>query len=199
MKPAKVVAAVLIPLVLAGCATTRPGPVDVTRFHRANEVALAPGSYSIEAPNQYAAGSLEASAWSQAVAAELDKLGFTRAASGATYNVTIDHARTMIDPALGGRRSPVSVGVGGSTGSYGSGLGLGIGFDLSGPPKPRIGYDLSVRISRAADKEVLWEGRASTETKQGSQADQPYLIATKMAQSLFNGFPGESGKAIRVP
>lgn len=199
MTSAKLVTAALIPLALAGCATTRPGPVDVTRFHRANEAALTPGTYSIQAPNQYAAGSLEASAWTAAVAAELDKQGFSRANGTGTYAVTVDHARTMIDPALGGRRSPVSVGVGGSTGSYGSGLGLGIGIDLSGPPKPRIGYDLSVRISRAADKEVVWEGRASTEAKQGSAADQPSLIATKMAQSLFKGFPGENGKSIRIP
>ena len=202
MTPMKLISVALIPLALvplAACTTSGSGPVDVTRFHRANEATLAPGSYSIETPSQYAAGSLEASAWNQAVAAELDKLGFTRTNGAATYNVTVDHARVMIDPALGGKRSPVSVGVGGSTGSYGSGLGVGIGIDLSGPPKPRIGYDLSVRISRNADKEVMWEGRASTETKQGSAADQPNLVATKMASSLFKGFPGENGKSIRIP
>lgn len=195
----KLVSALMIPLVLAGCATTRPGPVDVTRFHRASEVSLAPGTYSIEMPSEYAAGSLEASVWTNAVAAELNSLGFQQASGSAQYVVSVQSARTMIDPALGGRRSPVSVGVGGSTGSYGSGLGLGIGIDLSGPPKPRIGYDLSVRVSRSADKEVVWEGRAATETKQGSAADQPGLIATKMADALFKGFPGESGKSIRVP
>ena len=199
MSHIKLVSAALMPLALLACTTAGSGPVDVTRFHRANEVTMAPGSYRIETPSQYAAGSLEASAWNQAVAAELNKLGFTQASGTATYSVTVGHARTMIDPALGGRRSPVSVGVGGSTGSYGSGVGLGVGINLSGPPKPRIGYDLSVRISRSADKEVMWEGRASTETKKGSAADQPNLIATKMAQSLFKGFPGENGKSIRIP
>lgn len=197
--PLKLASALMIPLVLAGCATTRPGPVDVTRFHRANEVALTPGTYSIEMPSEYAAGSLEASVWTNAVAAELNSLGFQQSTSAAQYSVSVQSARTMIDPAMAGRRSPVSVGVGGSTGSYGSGLGLGIGIDLSGPPKPRIGYDLSVRMSRKASNEVVWEGRASTETKQGSAADQPHLIATKMADALFKGFPGESGKSIRVP
>lgn len=199
MSHIKLVSAFLIPLALAGCATTKPGPVDVTRFHKASEVALSPGTYNIEMPNEFAAGSLESSVWIDAVSAELNTLGFTRSSGPAAYSVNIQQTRMMVCPALGGRRSPVSVGVGGSTGSYGSGLGVGIGIDLSGPPKARIGYDLSVRISRTSDNAVVWEGRASTETKQGSAADQPNLIAAKMASALFKGFPGENGKSIRIP
>ncbi len=185
---------------LTGCATSGSGPVDVTRFHRADQAAFAPGSYTIDAASPYAPQGLEGAVWTQAVARELDRLGFAREnGSRATYSVKVTQSRGMIDPAMGGRRSPVSVGVGGSTGSYGSGVGLGIGIDLSGPPKPRIGNDLSVQILRNSDKAVMWEGRASTTVKQGTPAAEPSAVAAKMAEALFKGFPGESGKSIRVP
>jgi hypothetical protein len=90
------------------------------------------------------------------------------------------------------------VGVGGSTGSYGSGVGLGIGINLSGPPKDKIVTDLSVRIAKRIDGNVVWEGRASIEAKEGSPASQPGLAAAKLAEALFKDFPGESGTTIRV-
>lgn len=185
---------------LAGCATTASGPVDVTRFHRADAATLTPGSYTITTASPYAPRGLESAVWADAVAAEMNQLGFRRVTSGsADYVVNVSFDRGMIDGTNRGRRSPVSVGVGGSTGSYGSGLGLGIGIDLSGPPKPRIGNELSVQISRRAGANVLWEGRANGETRQGTAGDQPVTVAAKMANALFRGFPGESGKSIRVP
>ena len=42
-----------------------------------------------------------------------------------------------------GRRSPVSVGVSGSTGSYGGGVGVGIGINLGGGPKDQAGTELA--------------------------------------------------------
>ena len=195
----KYVPTLLGPLALMGCATSGSSPIDVTRFHRAQEMSVAPAAYTLENPAGFGGASLEAGVWNDAVAAELGKLGYQRSNGSASYVVTVRHERGVIDPAMGRRRSPVSVGVGGSTGSYGSGVGLGIGIDLSGPPKPRIGDDLSVTIARASDKEVVWEGRASGDSKQGTGASQPNVMAAKMAAALFQGFPGESGKSIRVP
>ncbi|MEO0440146.1 MAG: DUF4136 domain-containing protein, partial [Pseudomonadota bacterium] len=110
--------------------------------------------------------------------------------------------RVLVDQSLltaGGRRSPVSVGVGGRTGSYGSGVGLGIGINLGGKPKDKIVTELSVRISRQSDGNVVWEGRSSIEAKQGSPASQPGLAASKLAEALFRDFPGQSGSTIKVP
>jgi len=93
----------------------------------------------------------------------------------------------------------VSVGVGGRTGGFGSGVGVGIGINLGGGPKDRIATELSVRIAKRADDKVIWEGRSSVEAKDGSPASQPALAAAKLAEALFTGFPGESGRTIRVP
>ena len=200
MKITPLLSATLLGFMLAGCATTASGPVDVTRFHRADQVSFAPGSYVIDAANPYSPQGLEGAVWTEAVARELDRLGFARDNGSRTaYTVKVTQSRGMIDPAMRGRRSPVSVGMGGSTGSYGSGVGLGIGIDLSGPPKPRVGNDLSVQILRRSDNLVVWEGRASSIVKQGTPAAEPSAVAAKMAEALFRGFPGESGKSIRVP
>ena len=91
------------------------------------------------------------------------------------------------------------MGVGGSTGSYGSGVGLGIGINLGGRPKDKIVTELSVRITKRQGDQVVWEGRASVEAKHGSPASQPGLAAAKLAEALFKDFPGESGTTIRVP
>jgi hypothetical protein len=96
------------------------------------------------------------------------------------------------------QRSPVSVGVGGSTGSYGSGVGLGIGINLSGKPKKIIATQLSVQIRRRSDSLAIWEGRARTEAKEGTPAAQPGLAASKLASALFGGYPGQSGQTIKV-
>jgi hypothetical protein len=86
----------------------------------------------------------------------------------------------------------------GSTGSYGSGLGVGIGINLSGKPKPVVATRLRVQLRNAADKRAIWEGRAETQAKEGSPAAQPGLAAGKLADALFQGFPGQSGATITV-
>jgi len=93
----------------------------------------------------------------------------------------------------------VSVGVGGSTGSYGSGVGLGIGLNLGGGPRRMQDLQLSVRIDDAATGQALWEGRALTQVPAKAPANQPGLAAAKLAEALFKDFPGESGRTISVP
>ena len=189
--------AVLPLALLAGCATAL-APVDVTRFHdgqvaRQGSVRLVPGDPAL-------AGGLEFRTTANAVAAALTRTGFAPVADGAAgaqYEAVIDLARDTIQPAPGGR-SPVSVGVGGSTGSYGSGLGVGIGINLSGKPKPIVATRLRVQLRNAADKKAIWEGRAETQAKEGTPAAQPGLAAGKLADALFQGFPGQSGATITV-
>ena len=188
-------------ILVSGCAATTP-PVDVTRFHNAQVVPIVPGTVEINASITDPADNreLEYGTYSAAILRELQRLGFTDPlgdAESSEYVVRYTIDRAVLTAA--GSRSPVSVGVGGSTGSYGSGLGLGIGINLGGRPKDKIVTELSVRISRRDNASVVWEGRASVEAKQGSPAAQPGLAASKLAAALFKDFPGVSGTTIRVP
>ena len=196
-----IVTGALAALLLTGCAAMTP-PVDVTRFHNAEVAPIIPGSVHIQPnfPDQDDSSSIEYMTYSAALLRELQRVGFTEARDNPDNSEYV--VRYTIDRAVltaGGTRSPVSVGVGGSTGSYGSGVGLGIGINLSGPPKDRIATELSVRIAHRANGNVIWEGRASIEAKQGSPASQPGLAASKLAEALFKDFPGVSGTTITVP
>jgi hypothetical protein len=191
----------LAALLVSGCTAMTP-PVDVTRFHNAQVTPIVPGSVIIKAniTDEGHSRSIEYRTYSAAILHELQRVGFTEARDDGENSEYV--ARYTIDRAVlsaGGSRSPVSVGVGGSTGSYGSGVGLGIGINLGGQPKDRIVTELSVRIARRDSGNVVWEGRASVEAKQGSPASQPGLAAAKLAEALFRDFPGESGTTIRVP
>jgi len=188
-------------LLLSGCAATMP-PIDVTRFHNAQVAPIVPGSVVIQAniAEEGHSRSIEYATYSAAILHELQRLGFTEARENSANSKYV--ARYTIERAVlsaGGSRSPVSVGVGGSTGSYGSGVGLGVGINLGGRPKDKIVTELSVRITKRDDSTAVWEGRASVEAKQGSPAAQPGLAAAKLAEALFRDFPGESGTTIRVP
>ena len=193
-------ALVLAGSLLSGCMAMTP-PVDVTRFHNAQVTPIVPGSVTIEAnvSDEGHSRSIEYASYDAALLRELQRVGFTEARDEAKNSEYV--VRYTIDRAVltaGGSRSPVSVGVGGSTGSYGSGVGLGIGINLGGRPKDKIVTELSVRIAKRDNGNVLWEGRASVEAKQGSPASQPGLAAAKLAEALFRDFPGESGTTIRV-
>lgn len=189
-------------LALGGCATAVP-PVEVTRFHN-TAPAWAPGTrYAIAtAPlDGPATGmpSLEWNSYRSAVDQQLQRQGLVAASSGerAPLLVRIDFARS--ERVNGGGQSPVSVGVGGSTGGYRSGVGLGIGFSLGGGPRRIYDVQLAVRIDDAASGNALWEGRALAAIPAKAPAAQPSLAAAKLAEALFKDFPGESGRTISVP
>lgn len=187
-------------LTMAACVASTP-PVNVTRFHNAQTVQVTTGTIAITSPSDAEAGTvLQHGTYAAAVRRELQRVGYTEPAGDAATSeyvarLTVQQSRITAN----GRRSPVSVGVGGSTGSYGSGVGLGIGIDLSGKPKDKIATELAVRITRRADNQAVWEGRSWVEAKDGSPASQPGLAASKLAEALFRDFPGESGTTITVP
>jgi Domain of unknown function (DUF4136) len=174
------------------------GPVEVTRFNRAAEgVVYGRGSYAVEVAGDSAAGQgLAASPYLAAVAREMQRVGYTERAGGSDVTAEVRVRTERYEPE---RRSPVSVGVGGSTGSYGSGVGLGVGINLGGGAKPQVETTLEVRIIRRSDNLVIFEGKAVQAAKSGSPAAQPGIAASKLAQALFQGFPGTSGETIRVP
>ena len=187
-------------LALSGCATS-VAPVEVTRFHAGSSVAQA-GGIVVEPQIGPPVDQLEFRTYAGAVSQELQRIGFVDEAGRQTgtpsqYVALISYDRTVQSP-YADSRSPVSVGVGGSTGSYGSGLGVGIGINLSGKPKDVVVTRLSVQIRRRADRAAIWEGRAETSGKVGTPASQPGLAAGKLASALFKGYPGKSGQTITV-
>jgi hypothetical protein len=174
------------------------GPIEVTRFNRAADgVVYGSGSYSVEVSGNSAAGQgLAASPYLAAVAREMQRVGYSEKIGGSEVTAEVRVSTERFEPE---RRSPVSVGVGGSTGSYGSGVGLGLGINLGGGPKAQLETTLDVRILRRSDNLVIWEGKAVQVAKAGSPAAQPGIAASKLAAALFQGFPGKSGETIRVP
>jgi hypothetical protein len=187
-------------LTLAGCATG-PGPVEVTRFHDPARLQTAErGSVAIVAAPGVADG-LELAPYRAAVAEELRRLGFRVVNDGPVVGTGRYRAEVRVDRfARGsdGRRSPVSVGVGGSTGTFGSGIGLGIGINLGGGGGERVGSELAVTLREASSNTSVWEGRAEVEYSPRSDFANARTNATVLAEALFRGFPGNSGETVRV-
>jgi hypothetical protein len=175
------------------------GPVEVTRFNRVAEgVVYGTGTYSVEVGGDSAAGQgLAASPYLAAVAREMQRVGYIEKIGGGSDVVA--EVRFNVVNIQAEKRSPVSVGVGGSTGSYGSGVGLGVGINLGGGPKAQVETTLDVRIVRRSANLVIWEGKAAQAAKAGSPAAQPGIAASKLAAAMFRDFPGVSGETIRVP
>ena len=189
-------------LSFGGCATAVP-PVEVTRFHNAAP-SWAPGTrYAIATAPLDGPGagmpSLEWNSYRAAVDQQLQRLGLVAAGANERAPLLVRIAFDRSEQRAAARRSPVTVGVGGSTGSYGSGVGVGLGINLGGGPKAMADMQLSVRIDDAASGQALWEGRALTAIPVKAPAAQPSLAAAKLAEALFKDFPGESGRTISIP
>lgn len=182
-------------LVLAAPAAQAAPRVEVTRFHEA-QVARA-GAVRLVPEEGIEAASLEYRTFASAVAAALTRTGFTPTDDAAAPYVARIGFERHVDRPPERRGSPVSVGVGGSTGSYGSGLGVGIGINLSGKPKAMIGTALRVQL-RGADGATFWEGRAQTAAKENKAEAQTGAAAGRLADALFRDFPGTSGATITV-
>ena len=191
-------------LLLSGCVTPT-GPVEVTRFNRVAEgAAYGNGSFTIGSidENNSAATGISSSPYKIAVEREMQRIGYTESAAADKSDVIANISVTITDLGKSSSRGPVSVGVGGSTGGYRSGVGVGVGLDLTSlinPPKARLLTELSVRIVNRSDGVVIWEGRAQQQSSTGSPAAQPGIAASKLAEALFKDFPGTSGETIIIP
>ncbi|WP_374528980.1 DUF4136 domain-containing protein [Novosphingobium sp.] len=196
MKRLKFAPIVLALLAVAGCVAPT-GPVEVTRFHVADVAPLGKGTISVEPAPGSDGASLEWQTYSIAVMRQLVLAGYTEAAPGQGKQVAqLRLERATFKPSSG--TSPVSVGMGGTTGTYGSGVGLGIGINLTPSPGEQVETRLGVTIRDRATDSVLWEGRASFTVRKSSPLADTALGAPKMAEALFKGFPGQSGETILV-
>ena len=196
--PTRILAAALLgsALALSACASTRAGPVEVTRFlDPASRAQLGQGSIFVTGLG--GEDSLELAPYKAAVARELAQAGYTetaRTGAGQIAEVRV----TRYELGRNGQRSPVNVGVGGSTGTYGWGLGLGIGINLGGGGNAEVGTEMAVVIREASSGRVLWEGRADFTASENSPLAERAASAQTVAAALFSDFPGNNGETIEV-
>ena len=189
---------------LGACATIAPpSPISVTRFHNADNLSqVGQGVVFIESAPGIEDQSLELAPYKAAVAAELAALGYRegpRTEADAFAQVSVETFVTSSDRS---GRGPVSVGVGGRTGSFGSGVGLGLGINLGGGAKARIGREMSVVLkpmeSDTSAALNLWEGRAQIEVTRETPEDSASFVAPLLAKALFRDFPGGNGDTTTV-
>jgi hypothetical protein len=202
MIPSRFIAPMLIgaaALAVSGCATQPfTGPVEVTRFVAKEPAALGLGPIVIHFPDAMPNEAVK-TAFTAAIGNELRSVGYT-IVSQEGPGIQVATVRTSRNPiaAIENNRGPVSVGVGGQTGSFGSGVGMGIGINLGGGREgPAAMTDLSVRIT-AADTTTLWEGRAQLATGVKSPYSQPEASARALAGGLFKDFPGGNGETVSI-
>lgn len=186
---------------LGGCATELGGggvpEASVTRFHLGQPIAR--GEIAVEPADRSEAGSLEFAQLAAPVERELARLGWTVVQGGASSEQI-----AVVDVVQGGRearrRSGLSIGIGGGTGGWrGGGVGASVGGTIPlGRSGPIIVTELHVRIQRRSDATVAWEGRAQTEARIGTPFADAREATDRLAAALFQDFPGESGRTIRV-
>jgi hypothetical protein len=196
-------AALAAAALVAGCAdtegTTYAG-ASVTRFHLGQPIGR--GEISVEAADPADMASLEFAQYAGSIERELRRLGWTIApGKGRSDQVAVVRVEQVTREVP--RRSGFSIGIGGGTGSYGRRGGVGVGGGVTMPVGGRgliemVATRLSVRIQRRADASVAWEGRAETEARAGTPLAGKAAAVDRLAAALFAGFPGESGRTIRV-
>lgn len=194
----RILALITLPL-LAACTATVP-PVEVTRFHLNQPIA--PGGVTVTGWENWEGEGLEHGTYRAAVQRQFARLGFTD--GDGPYVAEVAFRRNARER-VGGGRSGVSIGIGGGGFSWGrrggGGVGVGVGtsFGVGGGGRGDVATGLKVRLKRKGSDAILWEGEAETLARFNAPAAQPGLAADKLAAALFAGFPGESGRTIRVP
>lgn len=185
---------------LAGCATSDmvSSGVDVTRFHLGQNPAR--GTVSVEPVDAGQANSFEFNRIATAVERELTRLGW-QVARGNPRAEQVALVRVSQGARQGAPRSSFSIGLGGG-GYVGRGVGVGGGVQVPIGGWGRntiVTTELGVRLQRRFDATAIWEGRAQLDARGNTPLASPANAADRLAAALFQGFPGESGRTIRVP
>jgi len=187
---------------LAACTTTGSlPPTEVVRYHLGEPIAR--GTAAVQPLSGPAPASLEFQSYANAVQAALARAGYPAAAPGAApeFIATVDFRRTTRPGPV--RRSPFSIGLGGGSFSGGRHGGVGLGGGVSFPigrsrQSNLLLTELAVTIKRRADQSPVWEGQAHAVTDTRAPNATANGQATKLANALFTGFPGQSGRTIEV-
>jgi hypothetical protein len=180
----------------AGCASNgttgagmgAAGTAEVTRFHLGQNIAR--GEIAIEPLDRSQMGSMEFGRYAAAVEGQLTALGW-RVARGTTRSEQVAVVRVSQGTRQQMRRSGTGIGMDG-----------GMSGGVQGSMAPRAGEvvvtELAVRLQRRSDGTAIWEGRAQSEARAGTPMADRANAADRLATALFQGFPGESGRTIRV-
>lgn len=185
-------AAIALMPVAADAATVK---VEVTRFHLLTPPApaITGSSIRVEPADPAAQSELQFGALATIATAELARAGFTQPTGGQAP----DH---IVRIGLSGtseivrKRSPISVGIGGSTGGWNGGVGGGVSFPIGGGTRTVTQAQLTLQIRRASDGRAIWEGRASA-IAPGADA---LTAAPALLQALLTNFPGPTGQTQTV-
>lgn len=165
-----------------GCATLGPAapaapPTQVVRSHLGQSIA--PASIALAPLNLSRAADPTVRTYIGAVAGELTRLRFTPVA------------------AVGSAELLGTISVASGTPAQ---LAAGAPLSLRGEaPAAPVGAatGLTVQIRRRVDGTTLWEGRAMTTAALPPGGDIG-VLAGPLARALFFGFPGETGRTIRI-
>lgn len=186
---------------LSACAT--PFKADVSRF-AAPLPAPQGQSFAVVPEDPKLAGGLEFATYANSVAAEMQELGYTRAASPESadllvrFDYRVDGGRERVRTDFNGVGA-AGFGPWGRWGGWGGG-GWGLGFNdpFFGGPDVRSytiytsGIDL--KIDRAADGQRLFEGKAEAV----SRSNRLPRLVPNLVDAIFTGFPGNSGETLRI-
>ncbi|MFO6428570.1 DUF4136 domain-containing protein [Erythrobacter sp. W302b] len=194
-----------LPLALAVglSACTTPFKADVSRF-AAPLPAPQGQSFAVVPEDPKLAGGLEFATYANAVAAEMQELGYTRAATPESadllvrFDYRVDGGRERVRTDFNGVGA-AGFGPWGRWGGWGGG-GWGFGFNdpFFGGPDVRSytiytsGIDL--KIDRAADGQRLFEGKAEAV----SRSNRLPRLVPNLVDAMFTGFPGNSGETLRI-
>jgi hypothetical protein len=183
-------APLLLAAALAACASgggkERPaaGGIDVARFHLGEPVARA--QIAIEPFDKADSNRPEFPAYSAAVGRQLSRLGWTVVPS-----TTRSEQVALIDLEQGSREAVAALSA--------ARIGRGVSATLPAGASANVTATLlEVAIRRRSDGTVFWEGRAVGEAPTGSADSARTAAVERLAAALFQDFPGESGRTIRV-
>jgi hypothetical protein len=197
-------------LLLAGCSPT-PFRADVSRFQQMP--APEGQTFSIQAADPRLEGGIEFQQYANLVAARMAEQGYHPAEGGGAslvvsvdYGVDNGHEKVVSTPGFGG------YGGFGGFGPYGYG-GWGRPFygrgwysgwadpfwyqPFGGTQVDSYTYyvsHLEVKIRRAADGHVLFEGRARARSTDNTLQH----LVPNLVEAMFTGFPGRSGEDVLI-
>ncbi len=214
------VAALALLLGLAACAT--PFEARVNRFQQLP--APSGQSFAIQPHDPKKAGGLEFATYANLVRQHLVASGFQEAVGPGNASLVVDldynvtQPRERVESTIGyggfggfgyggfgyggfgyGGYGRGRFGYGGYGGGFGGYGGYG-GFGYGGFGYPQVYSEtifnsyVALRISRAADNQAVFEGRAETVTRTNDLT----RLVPPLVDALFTGFPGNSGETIRV-
>ncbi len=193
---------VALALGAAACSTTFKA--DVSRF-AVPLPAPAGQTFAVVPEDPKLAGGLEFATYANSVAAEMQELGYVRAASPESadllvrFDYRVDGGRERVRTDFAG--AGFAGGPWGPWGGWGGGFGgWGLGFNdpFLGGPNVRsytiYTSGIQLKIDRAADGQRLFEGKAEAV----SRSNRLPRLVPNLVDAIFTGFPGNSGETVRI-